>query len=283
MAIGLLGTLLGGCSAAVVKQSTLELQAETVSFTIPSELYGDQEQTLSAFKKAYAHSLVSTTGLIRLSRYDGTLEKGVASSIAQDGVKLSYVHQSSTSNNPLRNNLTGNFKTAISRDSSGNFLIKVNCPSQLDVETRAFESGVLAGWNPFIPPEDAKKNVAMVCRNASVDLQKRNTGSIDTNFPEKSVLTNFERKLGGSGYKPNPYDMDRMGLPIAEAAKYKWFNFVEGNNRIQLALAVYPYRNGSKVNYTYVSSAMCRPNATCIYDKDGSKRVNQKITEIAND
>ncbi|GHV10380.1 hypothetical protein AGMMS50229_21440 [Campylobacterota bacterium] len=111
--------------------------------------------------------------------------------------------------------------------------------------------------------------------DASVTLSSVFKGEVDSKYPSASVFANFKRKLGEYSW--------RSDERVTEVEKANTFSLTVGDKKYPLKVNVYPYRDGSKVEYstklthTLFASGKSVPSAAEI------DKLHAQIAQIVND
>ena len=101
-------------------------------------------------------------------------------------------------------------------------------------------------------------------------------GEVDTTYGDRSVYGNFERMLG-------KYDWSQSQKEYSnEIKKENTYTFTYGKESYPLGVAVYPYRDGSKVVYTLYIDYIVNSDGTCSLSTDDMESIKEKIVSIAN-
>jgi hypothetical protein len=75
-----------------------------------------------------------------------------------------------------------------------------------------------------------------------IKLEALAKGEVNTNIRPESILGNFERLLGR--YKSGFSDEK-----VYDLKKYNVFSYLSGKDRVALKVAIFPYKDGSKIVY----------------------------------
>ena len=115
----------------------------------------------------------------------------------------------------------------------------------------------------------AKLNTLKVSANKSGIF----SGEVDSKYPSASIYANFKRKLGSySGTEK-----------ISEIKKENTFNVVIAGKNYPLEINIYPYRDGSKVEYSAEVGYTVSSDGKSTLTKADIDKANAQIAQIVND
>ncbi len=181
---------------------------------------------------------------------------------------LSYVKTQVSSTQNSSNIMAFEFNTSV----EGNKIV-FNYPKDYSHRKDSFGFWKISN---FSNPEKVVKDAETIFKNISgmkVEISKtlRVKGSVNTDYPEKSIYANFERILGKYRNRSSRDDMRNT------------FNLKVNGVDYPMLVEVFPYRQGSKVNYLiplmYTVALDGRESVTA----DDIKSINQKVISIIND
>lgn len=170
--------------------------------------------------------------------------------------------------------ISGKFNVAISTDGNNYKNIHIACPSAL----RVYDGNKVGDRDrQLITQDQAVTDLSKICNNLDVKLQrsKLEQGELNTNFPSDSVYSNFSRSLSAVDARDT--------VKFTDIEKFKLFWLKVGEQRTQLAVSVYPYRNGSKVVYRFNYPYAISGDGKNTYSADDIKALHKQIAKIAND
>jgi hypothetical protein len=116
----------------------------------------------------------------------------------------------------------------------------------------------------------SSKDTVVVQRKVNI------SGEVNNHYNPDSTYANFLRKLGR-------YDIRGKESSAIDVRKEVAYNFKVGNVVNPLYVTVYPYRNGSKVEYKSMVSYFLRANNTVSISPYDISNFKKNIEKIAND
>ena len=173
----------------------------------------------------------------------------------------------------LQREISGTFNVTI-KDDGNNKNINIACPTTL----RIYDSNKVGDRDrQLITQDQAVADLRKICSSLNVRLQrsKLEQGELNTNFPSDSVYANFSRSLSAVNARDT--------VKFTDIEKFKVFWLKVGEQRTQLAVSVYPYRNGSKVMYRFDYPYAISGDGKHTYSADEIKALHKQINKIAND
>jgi hypothetical protein len=107
-------------------------------------------------------------------------------------------------------------------------------------------------------------------------------GEINSKYPDKSIYTNFTRKLGDynwGNWKYGWYSKEQL----AELKKQNTFSLNVNGKILPLLVEVYPYRDGSKVVYSSVIEYEIDSNGGATLNQASFEALHKQVADIVND
>ena len=201
----------------------------------------------------------------------GTHTRGVEVKNTDPNIFTVFYHRNFES---LEANISAKFNVAISAEGNNFKNIQITCPTIL----RVYDSSKTGTKDDqFITQDQAVTDLSKICSNLDVKLQrsKLEQGELNTNFPSESVYANFSRNLSAVEARDT--------VKFTDIEKFKLFWLKVDGQRTQLAVSVYPYRNGSKVMYRFHYPYAITGDGKNTYSADHIKALHKQIAKIAND
>jgi hypothetical protein len=117
-----------------------------------------------------------------------------------------------------------------------------------------------------------------ICNGLNISITKNVyiRSEFNTSFPSDSVFANYLRKL-----KSGTLSQEEIKSYDIEKAKY--FSINANGKDTNVAISVFPYRNGSKVVYGFYHTYTLFGDGTKTYHTDDAKITENIIKTIAND
>lgn len=188
-------------------------------------------------------------------------------------VTVGYFHESGQPLNRTHN-LIAQFEVGYAEQGT-NKVLSVRCPDSLSVE---FNNGTgLGTFPPIVSREQAVGDLRLLCKNLRFTYKQRESGEANANYGDAAVYANFARKLQAHSWLGGSREVTQNDI-----AKFKWFKVYDGTQWAPVGITVYPYRNGSKVTYTWTSEYVCRADGQCAHAIT-PQRMQELVTAIAND
>ena len=154
----------------------------------------------------------------------------------------------------------------------------VECPQYMTYDY-FYDKPVLSfGFVPSATVTEAEAGGRLYrsCERVSINFKTQASAELNSEFPPASVMANFTRKLKGQAIPT--YSPEKINPEVT-----RFFTFVDNSKEYQLILSIFPYRNGSKVEYKIPLTTTCKPNAGCDSDPDFVRRLAATLGKIAND
>lgn len=266
--LGAAAAVVGGC-ATTRQTDVVPLEpGRTIRYTVPAALAG--EMTDAALIEAFRQSLDRSSRLRPAQRETPSApEKGVRTSAQGNAVTVAYLSHSSAS---LHHDFLATFDVKVNRNG-GDVVLDVRCPDGMRVDYAG--AGSLP-YFPFVEPERAAVDLRSMCTRTALLIERREAGEVNVPFNDTSVYSNFRRKLTAVR------DVS-ASVKQGDLEKFIWFQVPDGSRQRMVGVTVFPYRNGSKVNFVWLNRIICNPNATCDFDASAAQRVAAAVAAVAND
>ncbi len=138
---------------------------------------------------------------------------------------------------------------------------------------------------PLDNPEKLKQDVFRILDKlpkSKLYLSKRYLlkGEINTKYPTDSIYANFKRLMGQyTGY----YYWTDSKEKISPIEKENTFNLKIKDKIYPINIKIYPYRNGSKVDYKAYISYKIYSNGTSTLTKQDIENAKKEIERVVND
>lgn len=132
--------------------------------------------------------------------------------------------------------------------------------------------------------ENGSKNILSKLNTLKIVLHKRYhfTGDINSKYKADSIYANFKRLAGT--YNWHSYYGNQNDEKLTEVKKENTFNLKVNGELIPLHVEVYPYRNGSKVQYeAYIPYTIDSSNGDASLNASDVKKLRTEIFNIIND
>jgi hypothetical protein len=175
-------------------------------------------------------------------------------------------------------NLVADYKFAIEEDGS-NYLVTLQCPAVMHSDILDISLTGMGGWNK----EQIAKKISASCNSASISIPFADGIRSEVNIPfnDISTFSNFRRHLrsGKDAWSAYAKDEEVTALDIAKSEKF-YAPAPYGDTLV--SVAVYPYRNGSKVVYAFVYRYSITGSGTT-YNANSIKEIKKAIVSVAND
>lgn len=130
--------------------------------------------------------------------------------------------------------------------------------------------------------EKDSKNILSKLKTLKITLNKRYhlKGDINSKYKADSIYANFKRLMGSYNWR-SYYGSSKENL--TEVKKENTFNLEINNKYIPLRVEVYPYRDGSKVQYeAYLPYTISSDGKVSLSKKD-IEQLKTKISKVIND
>ncbi len=130
--------------------------------------------------------------------------------------------------------------------------------------------------------EKDSKNILSKLKTLKITLNKRYhlKGDINSKYKADSIYANFKRLMGSYDWH-SYYGSSKENL--TEVKKENTFNLEINNKYIPLHVEVYPYRDGSKVQYeAYLPYTISSDGKVSLSKKD-IEQIKTKISKVVND
>lgn len=152
------------------------------------------------------------------------------------------------------------------------YKVLVRCPNEF-----ADKALNRADFNASENPDRAIRNFKYLCKQRSLNLTRKKyiRGELDSKYSSEDVFSNFSRILEKSLYIPS--EVKAYDLNKAQMFKIKTKN-LDG----AVAIAVFPYRGGSKTNYAYKYVYNIGSDGTTSYDRNDIDELTKLMTNIVN-
>ena len=159
------------------------------------------------------------------------------------------------------------------------YIATLRCPTVMKTEVLDLSLTGFGGWNK----DQIAKNIVASCSNASVTIpfSEEIRDEVNVAYNDVSTFANFRRRLqsGRDAWSVYANETKATSLDIAKSEK---FYAPPPYANTLVAIAVYPYRNGSKVVYGFVYRyAMTNTGTT--YNASAIKEIKKAIIAVAND
>lgn len=176
------------------------------------------------------------------------------------------------------NNVSVSFPLKIV-ESPNNFIITLQCPKEMISNRRNLSITGIPEWDY----EKIGKRASDVCAAAQIPMIEEIKGEVNTDFNDVSVFSNFKRKL-----QPVSQDMwhayqKEVKVTTLDIEKAQRFVVPSPNISAIASIAVFPYRNGSKVVYGFGYRYSIKGDGTTTYKTSDIETIKKAITNIAND
>ena len=111
-------------------------------------------------------------------------------------------------------------------------------------------------------------------QHAEVNVQSHLTGELDSKYRPDAVLANFDRLIG----------RERAGMNAShtETSISDRFLFRGQGYNSAISVTVFPYRDGSKVQFSAYVPLKLEPDGTAVGD-DRAKALQELVTRVLND
>ena len=129
--------------------------------------------------------------------------------------------------------------------------------------------------------EKDSKNILSKLKTLKITLNKRYhlKGDINSKYKADSIYANFKRLMGSYNWR-SYYESSKENL--TEVKKENTFNLEINNKYIPLHVEVYPYRDGSKVQYeAYLPYTISSDGKVSLSKKD-IEQLKTKISQVIN-
>ncbi|MBN1840077.1 MAG: hypothetical protein JW802_08560 [Campylobacterales bacterium] len=163
-------------------------------------------------------------------------------------------------------------------NSKNIFNIRADFPTQYIVKAHTDAIGIEHPLldNLSILEKDAKEMFdSLKNKPIIIERQVEFKGEINTQYPDKSIYANFKRLMGLYSWGGNE--------SITESKKQNSFNLIVANKSYPLHIEVYPYRDGSKVNYSATLFYQIDSAGNSTLTSKDIKELHKKIEKIIND
>ncbi|MDR2151987.1 MAG: hypothetical protein LBO72_04115 [Helicobacteraceae bacterium] len=130
-----------------------------------------------------------------------------------------------------------------------------------------------------------KKNVFLKLGSIVVKLPRKYAfnGEVNSKYSEKSIYTNFKRLLGEYKWNDDEYWWRGQKEEQTEVRKANTFAFEVNGKKYPLKVEVYPYRNGSKVNYSTTFEYVIDSTGKTSVTPAQVKQLHDQVAKIVND
>lgn len=164
-------------------------------------------------------------------------------------------------------------------DNTPNWIVSLKCPTSM---TSDIVDMSITGIPKFNHTGIASRIVSS-CHNLefSIPFTEEVKSEIDTQFNDVSTFSNFRRKLKPARDAWLAYSKDTKATAL-DIEKSEKFYAPSPYDDTLISIAVYPYRNGSKVLYAFAYKYSVTPSGTT-YNKNVIDDMKKSITLIAND
>lgn len=131
--------------------------------------------------------------------------------------------------------------------------------------------------------ENDSKNILSKIGTLQIVINKRYhfTGDINSKYEANSIYANFKRLAGTYNWHSYYGNSDKEKL--TEVKKENSFNLKVNGKYIPLHVEVYPYRNGSKVQYEAYIPYTISSNGSASLSKIDIEKLKSEIANIVND
>jgi hypothetical protein len=266
-----------GCSFLEVKPETLVIKPTSKVFKFISKtpdgstlddyqiMSSLEKQIMTASKVMAAKSIYKCAGCAR--DY-----KGIETKRNRNEILVSYVNGEDYDTGRYTTNISGKYVIEIN-DIDGFKMVKVLTPMKLDLAPKS--NPIFIPYKPLKPIASVASDINRINNriNPSFSRSHQYKGSVNVKFNDESVYANFRRELG-------LYRGTIDGNSKDNIKKEQVFNL--GGSYV--GIIVYPYRNGSKVEYSFYRSYSLTSDGKTSYDKMEveAKKLIAKIKSVAN-
>ena len=130
--------------------------------------------------------------------------------------------------------------------------------------------------------ENDSKSILSKMKTLKITFNRRYhlLGNINSRYKADSIYANFKRLMGTYNWR-SYYGSDKEKL--TEVKKENTFNLKINNKYIPLHVEVYPYRDGSKIQYEAYLPYSINSDGTVSLSKKEIETIKNKIAKVIND
>jgi hypothetical protein len=175
-------------------------------------------------------------------------------------------------------NLVANYTLAIDEHGS-DYAVTLRCPEVIQSDTLDISLTGFGSWNK----DQIAQKISSSCARTSVSIPFYEEIAAEVNVPfnDVSTFSNFRRRLSSGKEGWYAYSKERTATTLS-IEKSEKFYAPEPYGTTLVSVAVYPYRNGSKVLYAFVYKYTMTDGGTT-YSANTIKDIKKSIVSIAND
>lgn len=139
-------------------------------------------------------------------------------------------------------------------------------------------SPIFTTYKPMLSNMEIQNDIAKINDGMMPQLafSEKVSGEVDVKYSDESVYANFKRLLGDYKYRDDE-------VKKYDIAKDKVFSLVTDGSKIPVKVAVFPYRNGSKVTYEFFVNYLLNNDGTSTYSEQTVNQYIAKLEKVAND
>lgn len=275
---------LTGCATTSIEPRTMELEPQTKSFTFVKTLPNGNTIGGRDVGEALAAAILEESGLQEAKpRYKSEYAdevKGLRLEPDHDSVKIAY-------RNGEKRTKSGKFISTQQwatylfnlEDKGDKVSVRVTTPNKVELKP----NGIFDDFQPLLTDAEVKQNIEKINANLNPELQVSKTykGEINTTYGDESVFANFDRILGE--YESNRYWEEQDEITKDDIEKGRVFDLIDGRQQKPVLISVFPYRDGSKVLYSFTLESTVHSDGTVTHPEEQADAYIQKLENIVND
>ena len=269
------------CSVLELKPELVSIQPEVKHFVfiekLPSGRTISDEKIYNKITEQIRKK--SKIGALSTSHTTGQLYELSGLSVERDGntINLSYINGDfhTSENVTHKTEIVAKYRVDI-ESKQGKKFVTLYTPSEINL--RPGRDILYISINPLLSNAQVVSDIKKINMELSPIFKdtKKYTGEVNVQYNDESVYANFTRLLGKHKYGSDnvkKYDIE----------KGKLFSIGEKGKEFSVKISVFPYRNGSKVNYEFHAPYVVTNDCMTTFDDDKVQGYIAKIKGIAND
>lgn len=287
LALGALATIaISACATAPAYESTQQQQTRTLTF-MSTDNSGDavtQQDIVEGIAVSAAQA--SQFDVVRGYRTQSTLNGAVYQNF--EGVAGNYndnngdfeIHYANWAKKPsdtfaLGSNLVVPFSMSIEPGASTTTVSLTN--------KRVVKDSIFLPTNPLTSKAQAEADAVNAVMNGEmfVPRQELIEGEFDSQYPDNAVYANYERLLGEYSAETAPDYYSNVDT-VLEIEKGNVFVIKKDDFEHLVQVSVFPYRNGSKVTYTFIYTYGLTGDGGSTYSQAEIDGIIGEIQTVAN-
>ncbi len=273
---------LGACSVLSVEPETVSLTSKSIKMNFVEKAPSGRVITDADILLELIEQIKKSSGVRGLSEYTTSVSglndlKGVSVSRKGEAINVAYVNGAYYRNTgtTLKTETVATYGVKI---VTKNNLKQVSVATPTSVELKPGRNNLMIPFQPLLPTKEVVADIERINSKLNIKFSDAKTykGEFNAKYGDASVYANFERLLGNYEYRSgdvNKYDIK----------KDKLFTLGDGADRFPVKITVYPYRNGSKVQYEFQAPYTINGDGTTTFNKNKMQEYIASIKKIAED